>query len=58
MITKEEVRELRQAMPPRHPRGDPRNKLRQGAGARFAAALRRYQREHGRSWFDDMKEEQ
>lgn len=55
MITKGEVFILSKAMPPRYPKGDPRNERRKGPGARFGAALRRYKKEHGRSWFEDMK---
>lgn len=50
MITWEEVLKLREAIPPRYPRGSPENKKRQGPGARFAAARRRYEREHGEPW--------
>lgn len=55
MITWEEVYELFQAIPPRYPRGSPENKKRLGPGARFAAAGRRYEREHGRPWIYDKE---
>ena len=51
MITWEEVMELRQLIPRRYPRGDSRNLLRIGPERRFAAAYRRYKKEHGISWF-------
>lgn len=55
MITKEEVLKLREAIPSRQPRGSPQNKKRIGPSTTFAAALRRYKKEHGSSWFEDMK---
>lgn len=51
MTTWEEVEALRKAIPARYPRRDPRNVLRIGPGARFGAALRRYKKEHGISWY-------
>jgi len=53
-ITFDEILKLREAVPPRRPRGSPENRARQGPGAVLAAALRRYQREHGRSFFEDI----
>ena len=56
MITGEEVLALREAIPPRFPRGDSQNKRRLGPGRVFGAALRKFQREHGVSWFSWLKE--
>jgi len=56
MITYEEVLKLRQAIPPRYPRGSPENKKRIGPERRFEAARKRYEREHGRSWFVDKED--
>jgi hypothetical protein len=53
MITWLEVLKLRKAIPPRYPRGSPENYKRIGPERTFMAALRQYEREHGRSWFDD-----
>lgn len=47
----EEVMALRQAIPIRFPEGDPRNIDRIIPERRFKSALRRYKREHGKSWF-------
>ena len=55
MITWAEVLRLWLAIPPRYPRGSPENKRRQCPGARFAAARRRYEREHGRPWTLDKE---
>ncbi len=57
MITKEEVLKLRDAMPPRYPSGDERNYARVLPGSAFGEALRLYKKQHGRSWFADMKED-
>jgi len=46
----EEVMTLRQAIPPRYPRGDPQNKLRIGPERRFNQALKQYETEHRVSW--------
>jgi hypothetical protein len=53
MITWNEVLKLREAIPRRYPRGSPENKKRIAPERRFMAALRQYEREHGRSWFED-----
>ena len=55
MITWEEVLKLRQTVPPRYPRGSPENKKRISPMRRFNAALKQYEREHGRSWFNDKE---
>ena len=55
MIPYEEVLALRDALPPRQPRGDPRNIARVKTGCRWFKAIARYQREHGESWFVEMK---
>lgn len=57
VITKEEVLKLGEAIPPRYPRGDPRNYARLAPAARFWKAVIKYEKEHGRSWFDDMQKE-
>ncbi len=46
----EEVRRLGAMLPPRGPRGDPKNKERCSAGARWGAARRQYHKEHGVLW--------
>ncbi len=55
MITKEDILELMRALPPRLPRGSPENNARRAPGAKLGAGLRRYKKEHGISYFDDMK---
>ena len=56
MITVEELLALRDAIPLRRPRGDPRNKERCKPGHAFGVALDQFEREHGISWFDYRKE--
>jgi len=58
VITYEQVLALRDAIPPRQPRGDPRNLVRVMAGANWFAALARYESDHGESWFIEMKRRQ
>jgi len=57
MITKEDVQRMQSLMSPRQPKGHPANKRRMSQAAKYGAALKQYKREHGRTWFDDMKEE-
>ena len=47
----EEVEAIRAAIPPRPPSGSPGSREWDEAALRFQRACRRYQREHGQSWF-------
>ena len=56
MITGEEVLSLQQTIQPRQPRGSPANIEWERQNKAFEKILRQFQKEHGFSWFDWMKE--
>ncbi len=56
MITKEYIEEFKKTIPPRGPRGSPSAHAWERYDKKLESLIKQYEQEHGRSWWDDMKE--